>query len=118
MREQPLLRSVVCGVRSGGFQLGFLLPWSHRQKTKLMFFTATGVCEALHLSCETSGGLHSKGKIPEVHLFGVRQLSPPVAKDLISGGLQVQGQQELELQDIISVILRASLSSFSAIGLP
>lgn len=83
-----------------------------------MFFTATGVCEALHLSCETSGGLHSKGKIPEVHLFGVRQLSPPVAKDLISGGLQVQGQQELELQDIINLILRASLSSFSAIGLP
>lgn len=73
------------------------------------------MCEALHLGCETSGGLHTEGKIAEFHLFGVRQLSPLVAKDLISGGLQVQGQQELELQDIIYLILRASLSSQEAI---
>lgn len=117
--------SVACGVKSGGFQLGFLKPGSHKQKTKLRFFTAAGICEALHLYCETSGGLHTEGKIPEILLFGVRQHSPLVAEDLISGGLQVQGQQELELQDIICLILRASVSSqkavkpqgFSAIGL-
>uniref|UniRef100_A0A8B9DUI8 E2 ubiquitin-conjugating enzyme n=1 Tax=Anser cygnoides TaxID=8845 RepID=A0A8B9DUI8_ANSCY len=100
--------SVVCGVKSGGFQLGSLKPGSHRQKTKLRFFIAAGICEALHLYCETSGGLHTEGKIPEILLFGVRQHSPLVAEDLISGGLQVQGQQELELQDIICLILRAS----------
>lgn len=114
MREQPLLRSVVCGVR---LSAGLFVTWE-RQKTKLMFFTAAGMREALHLGCETSGGSHTEGKVPEVHLFGVRQLSPLIAKDLISGGLQVQGQQELELQDIICLILRASLNSFSAIGLP
>uniref|UniRef100_A0A8B9CB30 E2 ubiquitin-conjugating enzyme n=1 Tax=Anser brachyrhynchus TaxID=132585 RepID=A0A8B9CB30_9AVES len=100
--------SVVCGVKSGGFQLGSLKPGSHRQKSKLRFFTAAGICEALHLYRETSGGLHTEGKIPEILLFGVRQHSPPIAEDLISGGLQVQGQQELELQDIICLILRAS----------